>query len=104
MRKVSYPTIFVKFYMFDWSFSWSSADGNEDPLEAAKDSIFIKILLKLMQEGLIDLIHFVHFTVVSHCFWDMGQSMCICWTYKGHWNNLKLEILMKMNKWIKNAF
>uniref|UniRef100_A0AAQ5ZSA9 Nuclear pore complex protein Nup133 n=1 Tax=Amphiprion ocellaris TaxID=80972 RepID=A0AAQ5ZSA9_AMPOC len=30
---------------------WSSADGNDDPLEAAKDSIFIKILLKLIQEG-----------------------------------------------------
>ncbi|XP_024858126.1 nuclear pore complex protein Nup133 isoform X2 [Kryptolebias marmoratus] len=30
---------------------WSSADGNEDPLEAAKDSIFVKILLKLIQEG-----------------------------------------------------
>ena len=31
--------------------SWSSADGNDDPLEAAKDSIFVKILLKLIQEG-----------------------------------------------------
>ncbi|XP_021423626.2 nuclear pore complex protein Nup133 [Oncorhynchus mykiss] len=30
---------------------WSSADGNDDPLEAAKDSIFVKILLKLIQEG-----------------------------------------------------
>ncbi|KAM3865494.1 nuclear pore complex protein Nup133 [Diretmus argenteus] len=30
---------------------WSSADGNDDPLEAAKDSIFVKILLKLTQEG-----------------------------------------------------
>uniref|UniRef100_A0A668A274 Nuclear pore complex protein Nup133 n=1 Tax=Myripristis murdjan TaxID=586833 RepID=A0A668A274_9TELE len=30
---------------------WSSADGNDDPLEAAKDSIFIKILLMLLQEG-----------------------------------------------------
>uniref|UniRef100_A0A3Q3KUW0 Nucleoporin 133 n=1 Tax=Mastacembelus armatus TaxID=205130 RepID=A0A3Q3KUW0_9TELE len=29
---------------------WSSADGNDDPLEAAKDSIFVKILLKLIQE------------------------------------------------------
>uniref|UniRef100_A0A8C7VG06 Nuclear pore complex protein Nup133 n=1 Tax=Oncorhynchus mykiss TaxID=8022 RepID=A0A8C7VG06_ONCMY len=33
------------------SHSWSSADGNDDPLEAAKDSIFVKILLKLIQEG-----------------------------------------------------
>lgn len=31
--------------------SWSSADGTDDPLEAAKDSIFVKILLKLIQEG-----------------------------------------------------
>ncbi|XP_011617595.2 nuclear pore complex protein Nup133 [Takifugu rubripes] len=30
---------------------WSTADGTDDPLEAAKDSIFVKILLKLMQEG-----------------------------------------------------
>lgn len=31
--------------------SWSSADGSDDPVEAAKDSIFVKILLKLIQEG-----------------------------------------------------
>ncbi|XP_020495313.1 nuclear pore complex protein Nup133 [Labrus bergylta] len=30
---------------------WSSADGTDDPLDAAKDSIFVKILLKLIQEG-----------------------------------------------------
>uniref|UniRef100_A0A8D3C3L5 Nuclear pore complex protein Nup133 n=1 Tax=Scophthalmus maximus TaxID=52904 RepID=A0A8D3C3L5_SCOMX len=30
---------------------WSAADGNDDPLEAAKDSVFVKILLKLTQEG-----------------------------------------------------
>ncbi|CAN9510775.1 unnamed protein product [Ophioblennius macclurei] len=30
---------------------WSSADGNDDPLEAAKESIFVKVLLKLIQEG-----------------------------------------------------
>ncbi|XP_008283197.1 nuclear pore complex protein Nup133 [Stegastes partitus] len=30
---------------------WSSADGSDDPLDAAKDSIFVKILLKLIQEG-----------------------------------------------------
>ncbi|XP_063740057.1 nuclear pore complex protein Nup133 isoform X2 [Eleginops maclovinus] len=30
---------------------WSSADGTDDPLDAAKDSIFIKVLLKLIQEG-----------------------------------------------------
>uniref|UniRef100_A0A671TPE8 Nuclear pore complex protein Nup133 n=1 Tax=Sparus aurata TaxID=8175 RepID=A0A671TPE8_SPAAU len=29
---------------------WSSADGSDDPLEAAKDSTFVKILLKLIQE------------------------------------------------------
>lgn len=39
--------------MFDVlvSLSWSAADGTDDPLEAAKDSIFVKILLKLIQEG-----------------------------------------------------
>ncbi|TMS23132.1 Nuclear pore complex protein Nup133 [Larimichthys crocea] len=30
---------------------WSSGDGTDDPLEAAKDSTFVKILLKLIQEG-----------------------------------------------------
>ncbi|XP_051939725.1 nuclear pore complex protein Nup133 isoform X2 [Hippocampus zosterae] len=30
---------------------WSSVDGNDDPLEAAKDSIFVKILAMLAQEG-----------------------------------------------------
>uniref|UniRef100_A0A8C4HK39 Nuclear pore complex protein Nup133 n=1 Tax=Dicentrarchus labrax TaxID=13489 RepID=A0A8C4HK39_DICLA len=30
---------------------WSSADGTDDPLDAAKDSTFVKILLKLIQEG-----------------------------------------------------
>ncbi|KAL6111122.1 nup133 [Pungitius sinensis] len=30
---------------------WFSDDGTDDPLEAAKDSIFVKILLKLIQEG-----------------------------------------------------
>ncbi|KAM6972180.1 nuclear pore complex protein Nup133 [Aplochiton taeniatus] len=30
---------------------WSSSDDNDDPLEVAKDSIFVKILLKLIQEG-----------------------------------------------------
>uniref|UniRef100_A0A8C4NSG6 Nuclear pore complex protein Nup133 n=1 Tax=Dicentrarchus labrax TaxID=13489 RepID=A0A8C4NSG6_DICLA len=29
---------------------WSSADGTDDPLDAAKDSTFVKILLKLIQE------------------------------------------------------
>ncbi|XP_029284239.1 nuclear pore complex protein Nup133-like [Cottoperca gobio] len=30
---------------------WSSADATDDPLEAAKDSVFVKILLKLTEEG-----------------------------------------------------
>lgn len=37
-----------------WCFmspSWSWADGTDDPVEAAKDSTFVKILLKLIQEG-----------------------------------------------------
>lgn len=42
--------IVVLFVCFSTS-SWSSADGNDDPLEATKDSIFVKILLKLIQEG-----------------------------------------------------
>lgn len=42
------------FHYWLWCFvssSWSSADGSDDPLEAAKDSTFVKILLKLIQEG-----------------------------------------------------
>ncbi|XP_077426499.1 nuclear pore complex protein Nup133 isoform X2 [Vanacampus margaritifer] len=30
---------------------WTSVDGNDDPLEAAKDSVFVKILVMLAQEG-----------------------------------------------------
>ncbi|MBN3324083.1 NU133 protein, partial [Atractosteus spatula] len=30
---------------------WSSVDGSDDPVEAAKDSIFVKILQKLIKEG-----------------------------------------------------
>ncbi|XP_048844114.1 nuclear pore complex protein Nup133 [Brienomyrus brachyistius] len=30
---------------------WSSVDGADDPVEAAKDSIFVKVLQKLIQEG-----------------------------------------------------
>ncbi|XP_057700536.1 nuclear pore complex protein Nup133 isoform X2 [Corythoichthys intestinalis] len=30
---------------------WSHADCNDDPLEAAKDSVFVKILVKLIDEG-----------------------------------------------------
>ncbi|KFP25696.1 Nuclear pore complex protein Nup133, partial [Colius striatus] len=32
---------------------WSSSDGKGDPIEAAKDSIFVKILQKLLKEGVI---------------------------------------------------
>ncbi|XP_063058946.1 nuclear pore complex protein Nup133 [Engraulis encrasicolus] len=31
--------------------NWSSADGNDNPVEAAKDSIFIRIIEKLIQDG-----------------------------------------------------
>uniref|UniRef100_A0A8C2J181 Nuclear pore complex protein Nup133 n=1 Tax=Cyprinus carpio TaxID=7962 RepID=A0A8C2J181_CYPCA len=31
--------------------NWSSSDDNDDPLEAARDSTFVKILQKLIQEG-----------------------------------------------------
>uniref|UniRef100_A0A8C9T0A1 Nucleoporin 133 n=1 Tax=Scleropages formosus TaxID=113540 RepID=A0A8C9T0A1_SCLFO len=37
-------------------YSWSSTDGSDDPLEAAKDSIFVKILQKLIQEDVKDLL------------------------------------------------
>ncbi|XP_010148990.1 PREDICTED: nuclear pore complex protein Nup133-like, partial [Eurypyga helias] len=30
---------------------WSSLDGKDDPIEASKDSIFVKILQKLLKEG-----------------------------------------------------
>ncbi|XP_077575978.1 nuclear pore complex protein Nup133 isoform X2 [Stigmatopora nigra] len=30
---------------------WAHADGSDDPLEAAKDSVFVKILVKLIEEG-----------------------------------------------------
>ncbi|NXN58197.1 NU133 protein, partial [Rynchops niger] len=30
---------------------WSSADGKDDPIEASKDSIFVKVLQKLLKEG-----------------------------------------------------
>uniref|UniRef100_A0A8B9HMN1 Nucleoporin 133 n=1 Tax=Astyanax mexicanus TaxID=7994 RepID=A0A8B9HMN1_ASTMX len=32
-------------------YSWSASDSTDDPLEAAKESIFVKILQKLIQEG-----------------------------------------------------
>ncbi|XP_038250362.1 nuclear pore complex protein Nup133 isoform X1 [Dermochelys coriacea] len=31
--------------------SWSSSEGKDDPIEASKDSIFVKILQKLLKEG-----------------------------------------------------
>uniref|UniRef100_A0A4W4GJP4 Nucleoporin Nup133/Nup155-like C-terminal domain-containing protein n=1 Tax=Electrophorus electricus TaxID=8005 RepID=A0A4W4GJP4_ELEEL len=34
---------------------WSASDGSDDPLEAAKDSIFIRVLEKLIQEGRVPL-------------------------------------------------
>ncbi|XP_003215915.1 nuclear pore complex protein Nup133 isoform X1 [Anolis carolinensis] len=30
---------------------WSSSEGNDDPIEASKDSIFVKILQKILKEG-----------------------------------------------------
>ncbi|XP_055060276.2 nuclear pore complex protein Nup133 isoform X1 [Misgurnus anguillicaudatus] len=43
--------IFSKALTKDWKESWSSSDDNDDPLEAARDSTFVKILQKLIQEG-----------------------------------------------------
>lgn len=42
--------IFSKALKKDWKESWSSSDDNDDPLEAARDSTFVKILQKLIQE------------------------------------------------------
>ncbi|KAK2909323.1 hypothetical protein Q8A67_005160 [Cirrhinus molitorella] len=43
--------IFSKALKKDWKESWSSSDDNDNPLEAARDSTFVKILQKLIQEG-----------------------------------------------------
>ncbi|XP_072513752.1 nuclear pore complex protein Nup133 [Salminus brasiliensis] len=43
--------IFSKALKKDWKENWSASDGTDDPLEAAKDSVFVKILQKLIQEG-----------------------------------------------------
>ncbi|XP_036413651.1 nuclear pore complex protein Nup133 [Colossoma macropomum] len=43
--------IFSRALKKDWKENWSASDGTDDPLEAAKDSIFVKILQKLIQEG-----------------------------------------------------
>ncbi|XP_055281818.1 nuclear pore complex protein Nup133 isoform X1 [Moschus berezovskii] len=32
--------------------NWSSSDGNDDPIEVSKDSIFVKILQKLLKDGI----------------------------------------------------
>ena len=36
---------------FFFSPSWSSSDGKDDPIEVSKDSIFVKILQKLLKDG-----------------------------------------------------
>ncbi|KAF6073549.1 nucleoporin 133 [Phyllostomus discolor] len=33
--------------------NWSSSDGKDDPIEVSKDSIFVKILQKLLKDGLV---------------------------------------------------
>ncbi|KAM9454415.1 nuclear pore complex protein Nup133 [Clarias gariepinus] len=43
--------IFSKALKKDWNENWSASDSTDDPLEAARDSIFVKILQKLIQEG-----------------------------------------------------
>jgi nuclear pore complex protein Nup133 len=32
-------------------FSWSGSDGKDDPIEVSKDSVFVKILQKLIKDG-----------------------------------------------------
>lgn len=49
-----YLTLMVLHWLTDWfDCSWSSSDDNDDPLEAARDSTFVKILQKLVQEGTV---------------------------------------------------
>ncbi|XP_066515739.1 nuclear pore complex protein Nup133 [Hoplias malabaricus] len=43
--------IFSKALKKDWKENWSALDGTDDPLEVAKNSIFVKILQKFIQEG-----------------------------------------------------
>ncbi|KAF7689364.1 hypothetical protein HF521_012717 [Silurus meridionalis] len=49
-RLQHYMTKFADQYWCVYS-SWEASDGSDDPLEAASDSIFVKILQKLIQEG-----------------------------------------------------
>uniref|UniRef100_A0A8C4LXG6 Nucleoporin 133 n=1 Tax=Equus asinus asinus TaxID=83772 RepID=A0A8C4LXG6_EQUAS len=37
---------------FIYGFLWSSSDGKDDPIEVSKDSIFVKILQKLLKDGI----------------------------------------------------
>lgn len=49
-----YFTLMVLHWLTDWfDCSWSASDDNDDPLEAARDSTFVKILQKLVQEGTV---------------------------------------------------
>lgn len=32
-------------------FSWSGSDGKDDPIEVSKDSVFVKILQKVIKDG-----------------------------------------------------
>lgn len=42
---------FTTYNLYFLSCSWSSSEGKDDPIEASKDSIFVKILQKLLKEG-----------------------------------------------------
>ncbi|VTJ76763.1 Hypothetical predicted protein [Marmota monax] len=53
---------------------WSSSDGKDDPIEVSKDSVFVKILQKLLKDGK----HFV--TIRNHSirgwvFWLSGGAL-----------------------------
>lgn len=78
-----YFTLMVLHWLTDWfDCSWSASDDNDDPLEAARDSTFVKILQKLVQEG----------TVLEVCLevsnglgliWDLiwAELQCKIWIY-----------------------
>jgi hypothetical protein len=44
-------TSVIPFLLWFLSCSWSSSDGKDDPIEVSKDSVFVKILQKLLKDG-----------------------------------------------------
>ncbi len=69
--------------MTDWLIgcSWSSSDDNDDPLEAARDSTFVKILQKLIQEGTVTLL-FTHSVCLEVSKWFRAYLRLAFSSYK----------------------